>query len=69
MEHQVNHKIQSFQVKVVHLVPKVQTLARHAVGNIGLAPKTTLHFDIVHKTKYHPHIGLFIFLSNKVRHN
>ena len=33
-EYQVNHKTQSFWVKVVHLVPKVQTLAGHAVGTI-----------------------------------
>ena len=64
MEHQVNHKIQSFQVKVVHLVPKVQTLAGHAVGNIGLAPKTTLHFDIVHKTKYSSsHWTFYLFIK------
>ena len=44
-EYQVNHKTQSFLVKVVHLVPNVQTLAGHAVGTIRLAPITTLHFD------------------------
>ena len=31
-------------VKVVHLVPNVQTLAGHVVGTIHLAPTTTLHF-------------------------
>ena len=43
---------QPFWVKVVHLVPNVQTLAGHSVGAIRLAPTTTLHFDTVHKTKY-----------------
>ena len=47
-EYQVNHKTQLFWVKVVHLVPNVQTLA----GTIHLAPTTTLHFDTVLKTKY-----------------
>ena len=46
-EYQVNHKTQPFWVKVVHLVPNVQTLAGHAVGTIHLAPTTTLHFDTV----------------------
>ena len=51
-EYQVNHKTQPFWVKVVHLLPNVQTLARHAVSTIHLAPTTTLHFDTVLKTKY-----------------
>ena len=46
-EYQVNHKTQPFWVKVVHLVPNVQTLAGHDVGAIRLAPTTTLHFDTV----------------------
>ena len=37
-KYQVNHKTQLFWVKVVHLVPNVQTLAGHAVGTIHLAP-------------------------------
>ena len=41
-EYQVNHKTQSFWIKVVHLVPNVQTLAGHAVGTIRLAATTTL---------------------------
>ena len=58
MEYQVNCKTQPFWVKVVHLVPNVQTLAGHVVGTIHLAPATTLHFDTVHKTKYSfPQIG------------
>ena len=61
-EYQVNHKTQLFWVKVVHLVPNVQTLAGHAVGTIRLAPTTTLHFDTVLKTKYlFPH-WIFNFL-------
>ena len=48
-EYQVNHKTQSFWVKVVHLVPKAQTLPGHSVGTICLAPTTTLHFDTVDK--------------------
>ena len=61
MESQENHKTQPFRVKVVHLVPNVQTLAGHAVGTIHLAPTTTLHFDTVLKTKYlFPH-WIFIF--------
>ena len=49
-----------FWVKVVHLVPKIQTLAGHSVGTIRLAPTTTLYFDTVHKTKgIHSHIGFF----------
>ena len=47
-EYQVNHKTQPFWVKVVYLVPNVETLAGHAVGTIRLAPTTTLHFDTVH---------------------
>ena len=49
-EYQVNHKTQ--WIKVVHLVPNVQTLARQDIGAIRLAPTTTLHFDTVLKTKY-----------------
>ena len=41
-EYQVNHKTQSFLVKVVHLVPNAQNLAGHDVGTIRLAPTTTL---------------------------
>ena len=50
-ESHVNLKTQPFWVKAVHLVPNVQTLAGHAIGTIGLAPSTTLHFDRVLKTK------------------
>ena len=39
-------------VKMVHLVPNVQTLAGHAIGTIHLTPTTTLHFDTVLNTKY-----------------
>jgi hypothetical protein len=49
---QVHHKRQPFWIKVVYLVPNVQTLAGHAVGTICLAPTTTLHFKTVHRTKY-----------------
>ena len=41
---------QPFWVKVVHVVPNVQTLAGHTVGTIHLAPTTTLNFDTVLKT-------------------
>ena len=41
-EYQVNQKTQSFWVKVVHLVPNVQTLAGHAIGAIHLATTTAL---------------------------
>ena len=51
-EYQVNHKNKPFWVKVVHLVPNVQTLAGHDVGAIRLAPTTTLHFNQPLKTKY-----------------
>ena len=62
-ESQVNHKTQPFWVKVVHLVPNVQTLAGYAVGTIRLAPTTTLHFNTIHKTKYlFPHWIFFIFV-------
>ena len=44
MEYQVNQKTKLFVVKVVHLVPNVQTLAGHVVGTIHLAPT-------VHSTK------------------
>ena len=49
-ESQVNHKTQPFWIKMVHLVPNVQTLAGHFVGTIHLAPTTALHFHTVHKT-------------------
>ena len=62
MESQVNHKTQPFWVKVVHLVPNVQTLAGHDVGAIRLAPTTTLHFDTVLKTKYSVPHWIFNFL-------
>ena len=48
-EYQVNHKTHQFWVKVVHLVPNVQTLAGHSVGAIRLVPTTTL--NTVHETK------------------
>ena len=41
-EYKVNHKTQLFWVKLVHLVPNVQTLAGHAIGTIHLAPTTAL---------------------------
>jgi hypothetical protein len=64
-EYQVNHKTQPFCVKVVHLVPNVQTLAGHDIGAIGLAPTTTLHFNQPLKTKYSvPHC---IFFFAKIR--
>ena len=34
-EYQVNHKTQPFWVKVVHLVPNVQTLAGHEGRGVG----------------------------------
>ena len=40
-EYQENHKTQPFWVKVVHLVPNVQTLAGHDICAICLAPTTT----------------------------
>ena len=61
-EYQVNHKSWLFWVKVVHLVPNVQTLAGQDIGAIRLAPTTTLHFDTVLKTKYSfRHWIFFIF--------
>ena len=57
-KYQVNHKTQLFWVKVVHLLPNVQTLAGHAVGPIHLAPTTTLHFDQV----FIPALDFFYFL-------
>ena len=62
MQYQVNHKTQPFWVKVVHLVPNVQTLAGHDIGAIRLAPTTTLHFDTVLKTKYSVPHWIFNFL-------
>ena len=63
-EYQVNHKTQSFWVKVVHLVPNVHTLAVHVVGTIHLAPTTTLHCDTVLKTKYSfPHWTFYFLLK------
>ena len=64
MEYQVNHKTQPFWVKVVYLVPKIQTLAGHVIGTIRLAPTTTLYFDTVHKTKYF-FLHCFFFISCK----
>ena len=61
-EYQVNHKTQPFWVKVVHLVPNVQTLAGHAVGTIHLAPTTTLHFDTIQKQVFIPTMDFFDFL-------
>ena len=60
-EYQVNHKKQLFWVKVVHLVPNVQTLAGHAIGTIHLAPTSTLHFDTVLKPSFYSCIGFLIF--------
>ena len=62
LEYQVNDKTQLFWVKVVHLVPNVQTLAGHTDDTIHLAPTTTLHFDTVHKTKYLFSHWIFYFL-------
>ena len=62
-EYQVNHKTQPFWVKVVYLVPNVQTLAGHDVGAICLAPTTTLHFDTVLKTKYSFRHWIFLFFA------
>ena len=65
-EYQVSHKTHLFWVKVVYIVPNVQTLAGHAIGTIHLAPTTTLHFDTVLKTKYlFPHLD-FLFAA-KIR--
>ena len=65
-EYQVNHKTQPFWVKVVHLVPNVQTLAGQDIGAIRLAPTTTLHFDTVLKTKYSFRHWIFLFFA-KIR--
>ena len=61
-EYQVNHKTQLFWVKVVYLVPNVQTLAGHDVGAIRLAPTTTLDFDTVLISKYSVPHWIFNFL-------
>ena len=55
-------------VKVVHLVPNVQTLAGYAVGTICMAPTTILNFDTVHKTKYlfSPSSCFDIFIQGQV---
>ena len=66
MESQVNHKTQTFWVKLVHLVPNVQTLAGYAVGTIHLAPTTTLHFDTLLKTMYLFPQWFFLFFA-KIR--
>ena len=44
-EYQVNHKTQPFCVKVVHLIPNVQTLAGHEFG-IELVSKELNHFGV-----------------------
>ena len=62
-EYQVNHETQPFWVKVVHLVPNVQTLAGQDIGAIRLAPTTTLHFDTVLKTKYSFRHWIFLFFA------
>ena len=49
-EFQVNHKTQQFWVKVVQLVPNVQTVAGHAIRDIHLAP-TTIPFILTQYTK------------------
>ena len=49
--YQVNHKTQTFWVKVVYLVPNVQNLAEHAVGTIRLAPTILLTYEGVHINK------------------
>ena len=65
--YQVNHKTQPDWVKVVHLVPNVQTLAGRDVGAIRLAPTTTLHFNQLLKTKYSvPHHILLFFSKIKL---
>ena len=61
-EYQVNHKTQPFWVKVVHLVPNVQSLAGHDVGAIHLATTTTLHLNQPLKTKYSVPYWIFYFL-------
>ena len=38
-EYQVNHKTQPFWVKVVHIVPNVQSLAGHAIDTIHVVVK------------------------------
>ena len=65
-EYQVNHKTQSFWVKVVHLVPKVQRLAGLAVCTIRLAPATNSISTQYTKPNIHSHIGFFIFFYNKM---
>ena len=61
-KYQVNNKTQPFWVKVVHLVPNVQTLAGHDIGAIRLAPTTTLQFNQPLKTKYSVLHWIFYFL-------
>jgi hypothetical protein len=61
-KYQVNNKTQPFWVKVVHLVPNVQTLAGHDIGAIHLAPTTTLQFNQPLKTKYSVLHWIFYFL-------
>ena len=65
-EFKVNHKTQLFWVKVVHLVPNVQTLVWHDVGAIRLSPTTTLHFNTPLKTKYYVSHLFFLFFA-KIR--
>ena len=60
-ESQVNYKTQLFWVKVVHLVPNVQTLAGHQFGT-----NNYLHFDTVLKTKYLVLHWIFLFFT-KIR--
>ena len=55
MESQVDHKTQPSWVKVVHLVPNVQTLAEHAVGTIHLAP------SIWHQQVFIPALDFLFF--------
>ena len=66
IESQVNRKTQLFWVKVVHLIPNVQTLAGHVIHTIHLAPTTTLHLDTVN-TKNQVFIPALDFFFAKLR--
>ena len=51
-QYQVNHKTQPFWVKVVHLVPNVQTLAGHAIGSIITEDSDRAKQGFVGRKKY-----------------
>ena len=58
-QYQVNHKTQPFWVKVVHLVPNVQTLAGHDVGVIRLAQ--TIKIAVWGSYSIKPNYGGIVF--------